>query len=113
MKHLDKTHHRLLTLLFKSSGRLDSYTLFKRSKLSFSEFSKAVMLLISEEYITEDDNHVSMSDKGKKHMLGVTTDRHGERPWRSLPDKYKLKLVSIDEPYIPDIKLLDKKTFKI
>jgi hypothetical protein len=102
----------LLSLLFKAYGTLDSYTLFRRSKLSFSVFTESVNNLVQNQLVNEIDNSLSLSRAGKEFVLNnnfmLSTVK---KPWRQVPDSFIGSKLRLEELYIPSISALDKKTF--
>lgn len=113
MKHLNRVHRKLLSDLLKAHGKLDSFTLFKRSKVSFSEFASATRFLFDAQLTEEDEDNVILSKKGKEYITSIEITQEGQYKWREIPNTLKINSIDIDEPYIPNIELLDKRTFNI
>lgn len=113
MKNISKSHKKILSELFKSRGRLDSYTLFRRSRLSFYEFSSSTNFLFVEELAVEDGDYILLTQQGKKLVNQGGKGRKDGCEWRNVPEKYRAHPVATGAPYIPDITLLDKRTFNI
>jgi len=101
----------LLFNLFKSNGKLESYTLFKRSKTSIKEFTTAVNRLTALELIKESDNLFILTKTGKSQVLASKLADKKYKPWRAIPSKYKIQQYQVNEPYVPSISMLDDKTF--
>jgi len=57
--------NKILNILFKSSGKLDSFTLFGRCKVSFSEFSASLRSLIDSGALLEDDHFIHLTKAGR------------------------------------------------
>jgi hypothetical protein len=113
MNNLNSSKKNILQLLFKSYYNLDSFTLFKRSKLSFSLYSLIIRQLLSDGFITEEDNNIVLTNKAKTFIITTRSESGKSNSWREIPAIYKTNEVSIDEPYVPSIRRLDKRTFKI
>jgi len=114
MTKLNKLQINILRTLFKSYGELDSYTLFKRMKVSISELSNALDFLTKHEMVTEEDHNIKLTLKGKGSIyIDSTSSYDGNKKWREVPDEFKLNDLGVNEPYLPSVRLLDKKTFKI
>lgn len=114
MINISKLHETLLKTIFNSSGILDVYTLFKRSKLDFSSFSKSLKYLIDQDILIENENHVSVNEKKitevKSYIFRLKQDG---RAWRMIPENMIGKNIYINSPYIPSRSILDKKAFQI
>lgn len=81
--------------------------------LSFSEFSHAMRVISSDGYVQEEDNIVTLSQKGREYIVKLVPAQGELHTWRTVPEKYRTPPLTEDELYIPDIELLDKKTFKL
>lgn len=103
--------NKLLALLLKGGRELDSFTLFKRAKVGFSEFTISINGLRDRELVVDVDNRLKLSDEGLDIVLqgGPGT---GEKEWRRVPAKYKIQAVPSNQPYTPSLRLLDRRTFK-
>lgn len=113
MKKISHIEIKFLEILFKSSKGLDSYTLFKRSQLSFPEFTKVLFSLTDNELIIEKkDEFYVLSIKGEQETLKLVSKR-SSKEWRQVPKRFVRPRLAADEFYVPSISLLDKKTFKI
>lgn len=113
MKKLNELQNTLLKLLYSSYGKLDSYTLFKRSRVSFSEFTKALIYLINKNYITDNDHVIQLTDQGIANIYNNFSPSEVSKKWREIPTELKLEKMDANDLYIPSASLLDEKTFKL
>ena len=111
--HVSKSELEVLVTLMKSSSGLDAFSLFRRLKVSFSDFSKAVRNLTEHGFIREvKDDFYRLTKEGEKYINRQKTtsvDRH----WRQVPEKFLASKLKKGSFYIPSVRLLDRKTFKI
>lgn len=106
--------NEILRVLFNSSGRLDSFTLFRRMKVSFKEFTIAINTMLETGLLVKEENIIYLSETGRKEVLSHAKAYSPKiKPWREIPSKMLGQKLHVDEPYIPSIRLLDKKTFNI
>ena len=113
MKHLNQTHRKLLSDLLKGYGKRDSFTLFKKSGISFSDFTLATRFLFDEKLAEENETHILLTETGKKLISRLEMTQEGQYKWREIPKNLKTNPIEVNEPYIPNIELLDKRTFNI
>jgi predicted methyltransferase len=115
MRKLSQIEKKILTLMIEVvRGHLDSFTLFKRTKVSFPAFAKASKDLISFGYIEENEFKMRLTQKGREYILkNKIIKRSGEQEWKKIPDKLLRKSDFLMEMYIPSKRILDKKTFHL
>ena len=90
------------------------FSIFKRSKVSYNEFSKALRKLIADEYLIESEDKVKLSEKAKDYVLSFgSTLNQQDKHWRKVPEKMKTNLHSKFSFYVPSQKKLDKRTFNL
>lgn len=107
MNQLKKLDKELVFGLAESSYKtLDSFTLFRKSNVSFPSFSTSLQKLVELEFITVDGYQVTLTEKGKLQSQFIDLRRK---------DKKRIPNYHVDVPksqfYIPSIKRLDKVTF--
>lgn len=112
MNQVNKTEREILVILSKGNKELDSFTLFKRLRTSFAEFSQSVNSLLKESYIKEDGNKVRLTSKGNELVLIGNKCSDSNKPWRNIPDRFIKNSIPAYEPYAPSRKLLDERSFK-
>ncbi|NQY27289.1 MAG: hypothetical protein HRT92_08945 [Piscirickettsiaceae bacterium] len=114
MKKLNTLQSKVISELIRSGGKLDSYTLFKRSLLSFNEFSSSTNALAEANFIKMDEDYIYLTSSGRGAMISTSTTNDSKKKWRDIPDRFKDESNGmIGEPYLPNIELLDKRTFNI
>lgn len=111
MNNISQLDTNILHNLVSARGKLESYTLFKRSKVSFKEFSTSLNRLIVNELIIVEGHNVILSEKGKMSVMSMKPVGYSNKPWRSIPAKYRTQQHPINEPYVPSLSMLDKRTF--
>lgn len=112
MMNLRKNEHLLLSIIFKANKKIDSFTLFKRSRMNFPSFSRKISLLVEKELITEDGDKIVLTKNGIKiTSLYKTSYTTTGAEWRKVPIEIKGRKLDKNEFYIPSTRLLDKKTF--
>ena len=110
MRKLGRLELILLQYIFSARGKLESFTLFKRSKVSFKEFSASLNKLRENDLLLVEGNLVVLSEKGKASATTKKPEMY-YKPWRSIPAKFIVQQHPPNEPYIPSISMLDKRTF--
>ncbi len=111
MIKLKRSTRRILAELLKAHGKLDAFTLFKRSMMSFTEFARSTETLFSEKLAGEDDAGVVFLTKTGRDYINRIEPIAGIRKWREVPEHLTVGPHSLDDPYIPNIRILDKGTF--
>ncbi len=112
MNQISKTEREILVILSKGNKELDSFTLFKRLRTSFAEFSRSVNSLLQKSYIKENGNKVRLTPKGSELVIIGNKSSDGNKQWRNIPDRFVKNSISAYEPYVPSRKLLDESSFK-
>lgn len=112
MIRLNNTERYLLRLLLAGNKNLESFTLFRRMKVSFSEFSSTLRTLKSKDLINEQDNRIFLSVQGMQ-LTFLDNTYNSSKKWREIPHSLLGKKIDINEPYIPNIKKLDIETFPL
>ncbi|AWS55611.1 TPA: hypothetical protein SMP24_002589 [Proteus mirabilis] len=103
----------IMHILYKSAYGLDAYTIFRRLKIPFSNFSKALLSLNEKKLIKESrEDFYTISTEGKLLIIKINS-KNVDTAWNEIPKKYKSKNIPSNSKYIPSIHLLDKSTFKI
>ncbi|CAI9388468.1 MULTISPECIES: hypothetical protein [Citrobacter] len=103
---------QLLYLLLKSHNQLDSFTAFKRMRISFAEFSKTLYNLKQLKLIEELDKKIKLTKTGYVRAFTEYSSKT-DKKWREVPSTFKLNEYDIDEPYLPNLRLLDPIKFPI
>ncbi|KOG94010.1 hypothetical protein ACK3Z9_07265 [Aeromonas caviae] len=109
---LNNTEQAFLRILLMSNRSLESFTLFKRMKISFSEFSSTLRLLKTKSLVEEKENRIYLSEDGIRVAFLEKTVKT-ERKWRDIPIKMQGKKHETNEPYIPNISKLDINFFPL
>ncbi|QDT23081.1 hypothetical protein [Gimesia chilikensis] len=105
---VDNRHKKILSTLFKANGKLDSFTLFKRARFSFAEFTNLIRFLKKHEYLREEEYVFFLTSKGKKSSL-VSHEAEGKkRKWREVPANMLGNKIEISEGYVPSKSMLDQ-----
>lgn len=111
MNSINKTELSILTILYKSHGKLESYNVYKKSRVGFKSFALSVRRLLENELLIEMDNLLCLTEKGKSSVIQGAPKASNNKEWRSVPVKYITPQIGPNEPYIPSISLLDRRTF--
>lgn len=110
-KKVSQLQNKLLALLFNGGRELDSFTLFKRAKIGFSDFTLTINGLIESQLIVEVEDKLRLSDTGVSIVLQVGSGVD-DKVWRRIPEKLVAQRIQPNQPYTPSVRLLDRKTFK-
>lgn len=110
-KKVSPLQKKMLAILFKGGRELDSFTLFKRAKIGFSEFTLTINGLIDSHLIEEVENRLNLSDEGVAIVLQGGSGI-GEKVWRHVPEEFIVQRTPPNQPYTPSVRLLDPRTFK-
>lgn len=108
---LSKIDRKLLVTLFKGNRELDAFTLFRRMKIPFFEFSSSLKSLEAAGLIQERDERISITSIGINTFISNDTLAH-EKPWRNVPERYQRTRLMDTEMYVPSLRLLDSRTFE-
>ena len=109
---INAIEREILTHLFKSAKGLEAFTLYRKSKLSFSLFTKSLLSLVKRNFVIElKEEFYKISSTGIAY-LNLTRPIGKEPQWRKIPDKYATQSIPSESFYVPSLKLLDPYTFK-
>ncbi|KFX05993.1 hypothetical protein KP22_09045 [Pectobacterium betavasculorum] len=112
MKKINKIKITILKTLFSASSRtLDSFSVFKRTKVPFSDFSRNVNELKETGYINVDGILLNITLSGRKLILTISNDHldNPQKTWREVPKSMRGPKLDINYKYVPSIRLLSKK----
>lgn len=115
MLKINRYQKIILRDLFRAGGILNAYTFYRRYKFDVFFLVEKTKKLLRLGLIEFENTSLRLTDKGKTLLLEENIICKGEieKPWLIIPDKFKAVQILPWEPYIPSIKLLDKKFFKI
>lgn len=108
LDQIDIRHKKILSILFKANGKLDSFTLFKRSRFSFAEFTNLIRFLEKIEYVSEAEYVYILTEKSKRFVLESRVGERNIKKWREVPISMLGNKIDLSEGYIPSKKMLDK-----
>jgi len=110
----DRLRDSLLKILFRSGSVIDSFTVFRRLKVSYPAFSAALENAKSAEYVVEEGKRLRLTRKGKNYVLTERCDLvGGEKLWRKPPEDMLQSRLTVGNLYVPSIRRLDDRTFKV
>ncbi len=110
MKNKDKIKTSIMRILFSASNnKLDSFSAFKRTRISFPEFTRNLNDLKNSGYINIDGIVISITNTGREYVL-MNRNFFGEenKSWRDVPKSMLGSKLDINYKYVPSIRLLDK-----
>lgn len=111
---INKIEHKLLAILYEANKVLDSFTLFRRIKITFPAFSKSIISLLSKGLIEEQGDNIKLTKLGIEVTAAYRKTTPWDIPsWRQIPQNMQKRKISFQEPYIPSIKKIDKRTFQM
>lgn len=110
---VDNIEKKIFSELIKSNRRLDSFTLFKRIKVSFGAFSQRLDSLEKKEFIELRDMIVTLTLKGLEFSSKIKLIEKRHQRNIQLQPQFTCNKIPVNEFYIPTISRLDKKTFPI
>lgn len=99
--------------LMQANRRIDSFTLFKRLKINFSDFSKQISVLEKNELISIEELIITLTLKGLEVSVKQEFNDKRRRKKIELQNNFTCHKIPVDEFYIPTLHLLDKKTFPL
>lgn len=105
---IESSHKKILSILLKANGKLDSFTLFKRSRFSFAQFSKLIRFLEKAEFIKEEEYVLFLTTKGKRNITSSHIGEVNKRKWREVPMDMLGYKIDIFEGYVPSKSMLDQ-----
>lgn len=105
----------ILLLIFRSGSFISTFSLYRKTRVSFSDFVQAVTSLKEKGFVTEEENLIKLTKEGYSLVLNKlrAPELKGSIPWREVPERFKRENLFPSEPYIPNVGLLDKKLFNI
>lgn len=103
----------ILTQLFKSAKGLEAFTLYRKSKLSFSVFTNNLLSLVKKNLVAELKEEFYKITPTGVAFLNLTRPVGKEPQWRKIPDKYAGESIPCNSFYVPSLKLLDPYTFEV
>lgn len=112
--HIRNNEYTMLSLIYKANKNIDSFTLFKRSKINFPGFTKIISSLSEKRLIGEDEDKIYLTKEGIRltSIYNSSLSLNGAE-WRKIPNEMTGKKISTNEFYIPSIKNLDKRSFQL
>lgn len=110
MKNLRRTDTLLLQELIRSEGKVASYTLHRKFRLSPSEVVRSINKLKEMEIIDLDGFNIKFTQQGRDWVVRNRFQLFspGERPWRKCPEHFVQQKLMPNQPYVPRISKLDK-----
>ncbi|MBH2721947.1 hypothetical protein [Serratia ureilytica] len=111
MKKINKIKITILRTLFSASSKtLDSFSVFKRTKVPFSDFTRNVNELKENGYINVDGILLNITHSGRKLILTTNSSYLGsqKKTWREVPKSMCGPKLDINYKYVPSIRLLSK-----
>ncbi|WP_368656727.1 hypothetical protein [Pantoea agglomerans] len=113
MKNITTTERSLLKYVYSSSGyEISSFSLFKKMKMDMSIFLKSLKDLEGKDLVYYDSTEVKLTQKGINWVTANTIgERNSVKKWEVVPDLFLIEKVDLTDMYIPNIRLLSKKTF--
>ncbi len=114
MTKYNKIQKKILKLITSSSNqKLDIYTLFRRSRINYNDFFKAIRKLIDKNVIEEADNYVFVVYEDIIKNRETILKQQDEKIWRKIPKEFLDNSMSVNSFYIPSRALLDKRSFNV
>ncbi|MCY1419901.1 hypothetical protein D9M71_355040 [compost metagenome] len=106
------TDLKILNILLSSSGALDSFTIFRRSKFGLKLFFERYSKLLYLSFVSEEDGVARLTAAGRA-LIKYNLPRLGnvKRQWREAPERFIGTRLRDGEFYIPNLELLSIGTF--
>lgn len=100
---------RVLVLLFKSNTALTAFTVYRRLRLTYSQFNKSVSELSHMQLVEISDNRISISKHGKDILIQQKSSYifTGAKTWRNIPDNFIGNKIEPNDFYVPALSKLD------
>ncbi|WP_271103992.1 hypothetical protein [Pseudomonas tohonis] len=109
---VNKVDLRILHILLRASGSLEPFTIFRRSRFGSAVFFEHYFKLLKKNLISEEAGAASLTAIGldvTKSMLSRVAP--AEREWRKAPAHFLGRKLEIEDVYIPNVDLLNRKAF--
>lgn len=106
--YLNDIEKRILITLFKSTHGLDAFTLYRRTRTPFPDYSKSIRALEDRKYISVTSNFIRITKEGRDITSFFKIDYREIKSWREVPESMRGIKISADALYIPSKKRLDK-----
>jgi hypothetical protein len=111
MKKLTRIEDSILLELYKSSGKIDSFSLFRKVKIPFPEFLSSLKDLENSALIRVQDLNIELERNAVKRILKAGAGRMPLPNPLSGKNRFQRPAMLPGQPYIPSIQRLDKKRF--
>lgn len=104
---------KILYIILASTGSLEPFTIFRRSKFSSNFFLERYSRLLTLKLIIEESGVAQLSEAGEINVRAALPRLISMRKdWREPPLEF-LRPKLMEDYYIPNVDLLSKKTFNI
>lgn len=103
---LGRIELNILKALFKSPAGLESFTLFRRFKISFPEFLSSINRLDGLGLVLIEGQRIKILDKGERLISGSYFGPKLKPKWREVPERFVGKKIEVGDFYIPSRSLL-------
>lgn len=105
---------KILQILLSSSGKLEVFTIYRRSRLPFNHFLQRYMILVQSKSIIEEDGVARLSGEGEELVrLQLSRVNAIKKSWREVPAKYLGDRLADGAFYIPNLDLLCRRSFNV
>lgn len=112
--NINEDEAKVLQILYKSYGKSDIFTIFKKFKQPLFQLNKIVMQLEQNSYVTVDKSAIFITEIGK--LLINSTDikkmLNKDTSWKEIPKDFLDNKIDINDFYIPNYNLFKKKVVK-
>lgn len=103
---LGRVELNILKVLFKSPVGLESFTLYRKFRISFPEFLSSINKLSSLNLILVDGQRIKILNEGALMISGSYMGAELRPKWREVPERFIGKKIDVNEFYIPSRHLL-------
>lgn len=110
--HLTVADLKILGILLSSTGTLDSFTVYRRSKFGLRFFFERYSRLLKLSFVSEENNVVRLTSTGRDlirfHLPRLSNAR---KKWREVPSRFIGARLPGGDFYVPNIELLSNNLF--
>lgn len=105
---------KILKILYSSSGSLEAFTIFRRSKFGLKLFFERYSILLGLSFIYEQDGVARLTPTGRALIKSnLSRLNNTTKKWREVPSRFIGSQLPDGHFYVPNLELLSNKTFQI
>lgn len=112
--NINEDEAKVLQIIYKSYGKSDIFTIFKKLKQPLFQLNKLIVQLEQNAYVTVDKSTIVITEMGKLLINSTDTKKmlNKDNAWKEIPRDFLDNKIDINDFYIPNYNLFKKKVVK-